>query len=287
MFSKYLASVIFAIVVLSRCCMVCVATAEIVSSHKVLYPVDTSVYKYNEKGIDEWIVGSISSFDPSSDAYEISWSDMTAEYIDAKTTDAFVHNEMSYDEYQFRRNEEDGESLIQEHYEENARVAIGVEDGESMSKIRRLYAVGTVVSIRNYDGTWTYGKIVRYEEGDYTVEWDHGERYVVSAEDDELDQMVENAISQSSIPSDEDIDYPSGMAEISESSGKAKESTFILFVIAGILVVVGYARHKKLVTLSSAKTSEGLVWGSNIKRGTSLSRQMDDNRNLRSTLSIM
>jgi len=260
--------------------LVCFATTELESTRQVFYPVDTPVYKNNEIEIDKWIEGSISSFDPSTNTYEISWSDMTAEYIDAGTTGTLVHNVKSYDEYQFRQNEEQEGSLIQERYEVDARIASEVVE-------EQVYEVGTSVSNQSYDGTWTDGKITRYEKGDYTIKWSNGGTYALSTEDGELDQMVQDAITQNSTPNDEDNGYfPSEMVEPTDSSAMTGESILILLFVLVILVVAGYMRHKKLSTISSTKRSDGVIWRDNGKSGTSLSRQMDDARNLRSTRSI-
>jgi hypothetical protein len=258
--------------------MVCFATAELESSRQVTYSVDAPVYKKNEKETDEWIEGIVSSFDASTNTYEILWSDLTIEYIDAETTDAFVRNEQSYDEYQFLQNGEE-ESLMQDQYEEHARI----------TSEQQSYEVGTSVSIKIYDGTWMGGKIVKYDERGYTIEWDHGEMYIVSATGGGLDTMVEDAITQNSVPMDEATGYfPSEMVEPKDSSAMTtKESFVLLFSLVGILLVAGNMRYKKLGAHSSTKRSQDSIWRSTGKPGTNLSLEMDDERNLHSDRSII
>jgi hypothetical protein len=169
-----------------------------------------------------------------------------------------------------RQEEEDG--LMRDLYEELS--------GRNPQK----FEVGTSVSYKNYDGTWMGGKIVNFDEQrGYTIEWDHGEVYVLPASDGEVDKIVEDAITQNSEPIDDDIlgYFPSEMVEPKDSSAlTTKESMILLFSLVGILMVTGYMHHKKLGALSSAKISEDTIWRSNGKPGTRLSLEMDDTMNL-------
>jgi len=306
---KYFASLIFLVVVLSSSGLVCFANAQHGKSQQVIspYPIDTPVYKNNDNDIDEWIEGSILSFDPSTNTYEVSWSDMTIEYTDAETTNVLVHNEHYFDEYMLIQSGEE-EIFMQEKYEEDALITGEVDSFGSMSRMeedegdnigdgQQTYQVGTNVSVQNEDGTWTGGKIVTYGGGYYTIKWDHnGDYQVFAADDGDVDQMVLDAISQNSTPSDEDIGYfPSSVEEAAEPpmTNKNKNTSnfsMIPFVFAGIvgalvLVTVGYVRHNRLDKFSSTSRNESDgSWGRNGKPETSLSIQMDSSKNLRSIL---
>jgi len=188
-----------------------------------------------------------------------------------------------------RKNNENEGRLLQGQDKNRSSMSRNVVD-EGGIESQLLYKVGTPVSIKKFDGSWTNGKITKANENGYTIKWDHGEIYVIGLEDGELDQMVENSIAQGNTSKDEDEDtgyVPSEMIETTKSSNWTKESTITLFFVVTVLAVVWYVRHKKLVAISSTRKSEGGIWGNNVQNGTTLSLQMDEHRNLRSVRSIV
>lgn len=159
------------------------------------------------------------------------------------------------------------------------------------------YKVGTPVSVKNVDGSWSDGKIVKHDNYGYTIKWDEGEKYVVGHQDGEIHQLVNNAIAEAySISSTEDMeDMEDDIEDIpietmdpeDDSKSWSKKSTITLLFVAGIFGAIWYIRHNKLVAISSTKKSQGGIWKKNDQRRTSLSIQMDETKNLHSIRSIM
>lgn len=164
-----------------------------------------------------------------------------------------------------------------------------------------IYKVGTPVSVKNFDGSWTNGIIAKYDKYGYTIKWDHGEKYIVGQHDGEIHQLVKNAITENSISIEEDIeedidedidedieDIPLEILESEDSKGQSKKSTIVVLFFVGLLVAsIWYVRHNKLVAISSTKKSQGGIWGKKDQRRTSLSIQMDETKNLHSIRNIM
>jgi len=170
------------------------------------------------------------------------------------------------------------------------------EEGEI--ETQRVYEIGTPVSIKSYDGTYTNGEITKVDRHGYTIKWEHGQTYIVGAHDGELHQMVENSILQGQIPKGDDIGYnpseempseemPSEVMETKKSPSWTKESTIVVFFVVVIFAIAVHVRRKKLFAISSTRKSDGGIWGANIQNGTNLSLQMDEHRNLRNVRNIM
>ena len=175
------------------------------------------------------------------------------------------------------------EKVLQGQDKKGSHIARKIQEGEDV-ETHQVYEVGTPVSIKRVDGSWTNGEITKVDKIGYTIKWEHGETYVIGLHDGEIHQMVQHSIAQASEVM-ESTNSP--MIETTSSHSWTKESTIIILFVVAIMAVVWYVRRKKLIAISSTRKSEGSIWGKNVQNGTTFSLQMDEHRNLRSARSIM
>eukprot|EP00535_Pseudo-nitzschia_heimii_P007130 CAMPEP_0197174672 /NCGR_PEP_ID=MMETSP1423-20130617/1083_1 /TAXON_ID=476441 /ORGANISM="Pseudo-nitzschia heimii, Strain UNC1101" /LENGTH=204 /DNA_ID=CAMNT_0042623615 /DNA_START=82 /DNA_END=696 /DNA_ORIENTATION=+ len=178
------------------------------------------------------------------------------------------------------------EKVLQGQDKKESHMARKAQEAES-SGTHQVYEVGTPVSVKRVDGSWTNGEITKVDENGYTIKWEQGNTYIIGPQDGELHQMVKNSATQADIPEEEDIGYiPSEVMETTDSRSWTIESTILVLFLVAILAVVAYVRRKKFVAISSKRKADGGIWGAN-QNGTTLSLQMDEHRNLRNSLSMM
>merc|ERR1719330_989001 len=133
------------------------------------------------------------------------------------------------------------EKVLQGQDKKESHMARKAQEAES-SGTYQVYEVGTPVSVKRVDGSWTNGEITKVDKHGYTIQWEQGNTYIIGPQDGELHQMVENSVTQADTPKDpeeEDIGYiPSEVMETKHSRSWTKESTIIVLFVVAILVVV-------------------------------------------------